>query len=772
MASSPPPSGHLENANDSDTRRLAPPPYDDYEPRVIDERDEAEINEAFYALDLSSSPTEPTVDTCLAHLKLLFAFEELKIKIGNTDGLWDIWDSRAISPSGGSSVNPTDILVKLREKRWAVYVARAIDRYEAWWASFVPDMLRVANMLTAAEDDDAFHYESFTSQSQPIKWTPDSLPPLDVLLVWHAHMLNPRNFLEDCLRHGYGSFWSAGMPWALLNRSIDPQFQYCVADGCKDAWKIRTGRDWVNEVGPATKQIQCPACSAKNEIPWTTCGQGQDAKGGRPGLVGTGYGDGKLSWICNNCKMSIDHEVLRFTNFRNDVKNLVKNDYPMPGTIIDAENGLVKKVAVDSDQLFPNRLVRQGLLVEVLETMKPGSSEKPSMEKIRDTIEDITRQTKIRHSSTELKKIDKGISGLATLGKHQLSLSARLHTRRMMSRYWENSSIFSIDLCGCVMRQGVFTNKMFKIDWLHTSTARETMLKLISKYERFIEIIATHPNKVVVPTLDIDLAWHTHQLSPQVYFNFTVNKTSSFIDHNDKVDEDQLAISFEWMSKIYQETYGEDYAQCTCWFCESIRTMNPTSSKSAESGKPKPTVNQQPPPSEPAHISSHPAMQVERETNSRRRTQKLLFHNELNESYDKARGRTKKGFRSLFSQTAHLGPSSGPRTIGPRGEDSCEHWGKTIPISGPWTSQTLAALTAEMYATSPGTFHTQHGKPGACAAGTCGGQGRCASGAVSVCGAGCTGPANPFSLPPMGQNISPRSWVSELSEPMHVKIKN
>lgn len=101
------------------------------------------------------------------------------------------------------------------------------------------------------------------------------------------------------------------------------------------------------------------------------------------------------------------------------------------------------------------------------------------------------------------------------------------------------------------------------------------MLKLISKYERFIEIIATHPNKVVVPTLDIDLAWHTHQLSPQVYFNFTVNKTSSFIDHNDKVDEDQLAISFEWMSKIYQETYGEDYAQCTCWFCESATPSNP-----------------------------------------------------------------------------------------------------------------------------------------------------------------------------------------------------
>ncbi|KAH7126011.1 hypothetical protein EDB81DRAFT_698486 [Dactylonectria macrodidyma] len=724
----------------SDSLRQAPPAYDDDENEVIDEQQETELNEAFYALELSPSPTAPTVDTCLAHLKLLSAFEELKIKVGNTNGLWEIWDSRSINPSGGASVDPAEILVKLREKRWAVYVARAVDRYEAWWASFVPGMLRLASMMTTAEAGDDT-YEGFPSQSKPINWTSETLPPLDVLLVWHAHMLNPRNYLEDCLRHGYGSLWAAGMPWALLNEAINPQFEYSGSDVCQDAWKVRTGRDWVNQADPVTKQLKCPACSMINEIPWTTCGQGEDAKGGRPGLVGTGYGDGKFTWVCNACGMFIDHEILRFAKFRNDVTNLVKNDFPMPGTIINAELGLVKKTPKDSDQLFPNRLVRLGLLVEVLEGMKPGSAEKPTMAKIRDTIEEITRQTHLRHSTKQLKKIDKGISGLATLGSHQLSISARLHTRRMMSRYWENSSIFSIDLCGCVMRQGVFTNKMYKIDWIHTSTAGETMLKLLSKYDRFFDIIATHPNKVVVPTLDIDLAWHTHQLSPQNYFNFTVSKTLAFTDHNDKVDEDQLAISFGWMSKIYQDTYGEVYAQCTCWFCESIRTMNTTGSKSAKGKLNSDAVEtvQQETPREPVHISSHPAMQVGKETTSRRRTQKLLFHNELNDSYDKARRQYKKGFRSLFGQSSRLGPSSAARTIGPRGEDSCNHWGKTILLQGPWASQMVTALTPEMYATPPGVFHTQSEKPGACAAGTCGGQGRCGSGAVSVCGAGCTG---------------------------------
>lgn len=95
------------------------------------------------------------------------------------------------------------------------------------------------------------------------------------------------------------------------------------------------------------------------------------------------------------------------------------------------------------------------------------------------------------------------------------------------------------------------------------------MERLLKKYERFFEIAAKNPSQFITPTLDVDLAWHTHQLNPPQYFAYTVEVTGTFTDHNDKVDEDKLAVSFDWMVKTYQEQYGEAYSECACWFCES-----------------------------------------------------------------------------------------------------------------------------------------------------------------------------------------------------------
>ena len=42
---------------------------------------------------------------------------------------------------------------------------------------------------------------------------------------------------------------------------------------------------------------------------------------------------------------------------------------------------------------------------------------------------------------------------------------------------------------------------------------------------------------MAVPTLDVDLAWHTRQLSPYNYMMYTVKMTKQFVDHDDKVAE-------------------------------------------------------------------------------------------------------------------------------------------------------------------------------------------------------------------------------------------
>jgi len=88
-------------------------------------------------LRLESASSHPTVDQCIAHLKLLEAFHQLREDIATSDGLFGISDELSTESS-----KPEEALAKVREKRWAVYVARAADRFETWWNTCVPSSQR------------------------------------------------------------------------------------------------------------------------------------------------------------------------------------------------------------------------------------------------------------------------------------------------------------------------------------------------------------------------------------------------------------------------------------------------------------------------------------------------------------------------------------------------------------------------------------------------------------------------------------------------------
>jgi hypothetical protein len=113
--------------------------------------------------------------------------------------------------------------VRVREKRWAVFVARAVDRFEKWWDVCVPATLQGApcEKLTgkALCEQKGIENVAYNGSAIVQLGSRDQLPPLgeyvipksgvssanddiDVLMVWHAYMLNPRCFLEDCFRYG------------------------------------------------------------------------------------------------------------------------------------------------------------------------------------------------------------------------------------------------------------------------------------------------------------------------------------------------------------------------------------------------------------------------------------------------------------------------------------------------------------------------------------------------------------------------------------------
>jgi hypothetical protein len=96
---------------------------------------------------------------------------------------------------------------------------------------------------------------------------------LDVLMVWHTFMLNPRSYLEDCIRFGLPEFWAAGMPWHVINEAIDnTSFAYDVPEEGKAQFTAKTGHDWSNVQDPMFKKLYCPRCYYGNqEVLWTTC---------------------------------------------------------------------------------------------------------------------------------------------------------------------------------------------------------------------------------------------------------------------------------------------------------------------------------------------------------------------------------------------------------------------------------------------------------------------------------------------------------------------
>ena len=95
------------------------------------EQAHTDLTAAFSHLDLSTTAELPTPDQCLAHLKLLEAFYALRQQIETLDGVFGIEDAFSPYPAGTSE--HTKVASTIRQKRWAVFVSRAVARFERWW---------------------------------------------------------------------------------------------------------------------------------------------------------------------------------------------------------------------------------------------------------------------------------------------------------------------------------------------------------------------------------------------------------------------------------------------------------------------------------------------------------------------------------------------------------------------------------------------------------------------------------------------------------------
>lgn len=145
-----------------------------------------DISAAFFRLKIPdvTGTVYPEEQVCIVHLKFLHAIDALKQDVGYTDGLFGLWDAAALQgvdlvqekPDKAAQAKNDEArmaLSRIREKRWALYVARAVDRYEAWWNSMPIVMLTEEAM----RDEKNMSYEFFGLGSSP-SWRMQHLPPL------------------------------------------------------------------------------------------------------------------------------------------------------------------------------------------------------------------------------------------------------------------------------------------------------------------------------------------------------------------------------------------------------------------------------------------------------------------------------------------------------------------------------------------------------------------------------------------------------------------
>lgn len=182
-----------------------------------------------------------------------------------------------------------------------------------------------------------------------------------------------------------------------------------------------------------------------------------------PGLTGNGYGDGDFKQTCTECGIVVTKSLLFVANLVRDTKKYVENDITMPGSVLHPESGMPPTPDQIADVILPNHLAKQALESQLDNFIDSSMENLPSMLTIKDLFSKIL-STEQGVSSIRDPNAQAAASASPSNGaRPRLKSTEAVQIRKMMSRYWENHSIFALDLVAAVMRQGTFIEKAVRV---------------------------------------------------------------------------------------------------------------------------------------------------------------------------------------------------------------------------------------------------------------------------------------------------------------------
>lgn len=483
----------------------------------------------------------PTMAEVLAHLKLLKAFQVFKIKVvGNPVDL---------NPDGSfSEFTATQV------KYWQTYLTNASRRF----------IIYMSALKYKFKQTDSFGNEEH--QLNIFKEGPKAravgnylrkyIPPLDVLMIWHSFTLNPKSFYDNGVRNNFLEFTFC--PFPLYKTSL-------VIDGDTFAFKALVANsnafeELTRNFGIMLKyeynfdmrmlfSIFCPVCGniLVTSVPLTN-------------NKAQGFSDPDFAMEPNgrcNCHTEslqpITHATLRKRQLEADI---LRTGRPLPNVTKFCSNLLSIKNDRNMAHGIDQSMKKTGLLYSMF------LMNSPDIKSFSNLLHGWSRNVSIEAKSPTAPTRIFRLYDCMNL----IHLTIPQTTREVVE--------ISEDLVACTVRQERFVTKMNSFNWLSSEIfLQQSVSESLKRYDRFFTLMSENLGKaMLVPTLDIDLVWHTHQLSPVYYLHYSRVRTPMIvIDHDDKVNELKISECFENTSRIYKTRYNEEYLVCFCWYCSVAR---------------------------------------------------------------------------------------------------------------------------------------------------------------------------------------------------------
>ena len=111
-----------------------------------------------------------------------------------------------------------------------------------------------------------------------------------------------------------------------------------------------------------------------------------------------------------------------------------------------------------------------------------------------------------------------------------------------------------LDLLEASKRHSRFAERTLNLKFINHSFLEQAT----ERYKNFL-LLAKDYDGPLVPTLDIDIIWHTHMLSPIDYFPDCERIAGRVLHHNDELPSDELTDHFQKTEDLWSKNYSAPY---------------------------------------------------------------------------------------------------------------------------------------------------------------------------------------------------------------------